>query len=50
MKQLQRIVAVALVVIATIVGISITTSKGNKFRNIHQTRMERSSTFKSALR
>ncbi|MES2780637.1 MAG: hypothetical protein V4651_12135 [Bacteroidota bacterium] len=40
MKQLNRITAVGLVVIVTIIGITITTAKSNKLRNVHQTRME----------
>lgn len=50
MKQLSRIVAIGLVVIVTIIGITITTAKGNKLRNMHQTRMEQSQHFHSASR
>ncbi|MES2559211.1 MAG: hypothetical protein V4590_05695 [Bacteroidota bacterium] len=47
MKQLNRIAAVGVIVIATIVGITITTAKSNKLRNIHHARMEQPLPFKS---
>lgn len=39
MKQLNRIIAISLVVIATIVGITYTTAQSSKLKNLHHTRM-----------
>ncbi|MES2559221.1 MAG: hypothetical protein V4590_05745 [Bacteroidota bacterium] len=50
MKQLNKFVVVGLIVITTIIGIKLTTKKSNKLRNIHQTKMEQPTTFKSILR
>jgi hypothetical protein len=49
MKQLNRIIAISLVVIATIVGITYTTAQSNKIKNLHHTKMEGQTSFKSIL-